>query len=265
MDRPRTRKRTNKEREEEEYALTGALNGFREDVRRMLDAYLQTQSSRLVDFVDLWERVKFGHVFAGFRTKNNTKRLDFTELHQFAEKVFHEAVLLCLTPNNQQVRQAGFYFLYCLYIARPLHCHAKIRVHPKNELVPLKTFAKSLQTEGSPDPLMCFLELYRTHAFDYTLTSFPMGWHTQRSRMWRDGATLSVSTPGVLLLPVDPSFTAMAKAEADYTQKKADLFSSSSNEINILDHAKFDSTSKGFPQCITLEVQRCQEETEKLS
>ena len=42
----------------------GAINGFREDVYQLVNSYVQLDSSRLVDFVGLWERARFGHVFA---------------------------------------------------------------------------------------------------------------------------------------------------------------------------------------------------------
>ncbi|OQV18129.1 hypothetical protein BV898_07716 [Hypsibius exemplaris] len=199
-----------------------AINGFRLDVATLVATFTQKDSLRFEDFVAVWEEMKFGFIWGGIAPGVR----GLTELYEFAEKCFREAVMLCLKPNDPITRVAGIYLLYSLYISRPLHCHAKIRIHPVSEMLPIATFIDELKEENHLKPVYCFVDLHEQSAFCYTLTAYEMGSHTLRAKVWRDDEiNIKMYIPDMPTLLESDALARAMDSDRVYARTKAELMS----------------------------------------
>ncbi|CAG5122345.1 unnamed protein product [Candidula unifasciata] len=143
--------------------------GVRTDLKRFMNKFLEHNTVRYEQFVEVWRDTNMVYLCAG--------RASDREAREFVEKVLLIAQEYFLPPYQFQVRVGGLYLLYAIYQIQPLSPKVKIRL-TSGQWRESVLFQQQAAQQNHLDVVYVFQRLLQEQAFLFCYTPSEMSIHS---------------------------------------------------------------------------------------
>ncbi|BFZ15282.1 hypothetical protein BsWGS_18321 [Bradybaena similaris] len=143
--------------------------GVKADLKRFMNKFLEYNTVRFKEFIDLWRDKNMVYLCAG--------RVTDREAREFLERVLQIAQEYFLPPYQFQVRVGGLYLLYAIYQIQPISPKVKIRL-TSSQWRDSVFFQQQAAQQSHLDVVYVFQRLVQEQAFLFCYTPSEMSIHS---------------------------------------------------------------------------------------